>query len=117
MTNAPTLAEELHRRCGGKNGICSRGLQHQPCQGPEAVLVAIYPDQLCRAILRGIVNQLHEDKLLVKGGFGPNINGHRFEEIHNVDLPDMDLHQGNSRMISLARSLWTDWSSKREPLS
>ena len=82
LTNAELLAEELQARCGGKNGICSKGLRHQMCEGKHAKAAAIYPDELCKAMLKGIANQLKRDKLLHADEFGMRCPSNHFEEIH-----------------------------------
>jgi hypothetical protein len=55
MTNALQLAKALSKTCEGRKGFCSRpkGGQHRWCSGKVAADAAIYPLQLCRAILRG----------------------------------------------------------------
>ena len=46
MSSAPELLKRLGLRCRG-------GHRHQPLVGGRAVAAAIYPPQLCKAILRG----------------------------------------------------------------
>jgi hypothetical protein len=72
MTNSPAVARALSLRCNGTHGECSRpqGGQHQLCSGIHAREAARYPRGLCRAILRGVRDQLKEDNVLKAGCFG-----------------------------------------------
>ena len=54
MTNAPLIAEELERFCTGDH-------RHVHLLGGRAAKAAIYPPQLCEAILRGLKRQLIAD--------------------------------------------------------
>ena len=72
MTNSPMVARALSQRCTGRDGMCSRaqGGQHHPCSGKHAREAAKYPRQLCRAMLRGVRDQMRADDLLKSGCFG-----------------------------------------------
>jgi len=72
MTNSPAIARALGVRCSGVKGLCSRpqGGAHQLCTGRHATEAAKYPRSLCKAILRGIRDQMREDSLLKDGCFG-----------------------------------------------
>ena len=48
MTNSRALGEELRRKCDGKHA-------HQSLVDGRAKLAAEYPEDLCRAICRGII--------------------------------------------------------------
>ena len=54
MTNAPLVAEELETFCTGDH-------RHVKLVGGRAAKAAIYPPQLCEAILRGLKRQLISD--------------------------------------------------------
>ena len=54
MTNAPLVAEELEMCCTGDH-------RHVKLVGGRAAKAAIYPPQLCEAILRGLKRQLISD--------------------------------------------------------
>ena len=56
MSNAPELPKELDRRCFGRNGLCSRPKcgRHAECIGKTAQRAAIFQEELCAAILRGL---------------------------------------------------------------
>ncbi len=60
MSNAPALLESLERKCGGHGGECSRreGGKHAICQGKIAKEAAKYSRGLCRAIVKGMHNQM-----------------------------------------------------------
>ena len=75
MTNSDEIAACLSQRCTGRGGRCSRpaGGQHQACSGMHAREAAIYPRDLCRAILRGIRAQMRQDGLLKAGCFGVQV--------------------------------------------
>ena len=66
LTNSVQVQRELDVRCGGQGGYCSRpgGGKHVLCSGRVARLAAIYPFELCRAILRGMSRQLRMDGIL-----------------------------------------------------
>ena len=66
MSNAACLLEALDRRCFGRKGLCSRpgGGEHQNCLGKVARRAAIFSDQMCETILRGISLQLKSDRRL-----------------------------------------------------
>jgi len=57
------------------NGVCSRpqGGKHRLCSGRHAREAARFPRGLCRAILRGIRDQMQEDNLLKEGCFGMQV--------------------------------------------
>ena len=60
MSNAPLLLERLRRRCRGRGGECSRrrGGRHVTCEGRVARDAAKYSDDLCKAMLRGMYDQM-----------------------------------------------------------
>ena len=88
MTHSACLAEGLEKTCVGKNGMPSRGLEHQLCPGEHAKLAAIYLDELCKATSRGSIEQLKRDRMLVSNGFALVIYDKRFEGVHvAIDLP------------------------------
>ena len=62
-TNSECLCEELHKRCHGRGGSCTRraGGHHVVCNGQRAKDAAIYHFKLCRAILTGFRNQMIRD--------------------------------------------------------
>ncbi len=72
MTNAHEVARALNVQCIGTGGVCSRpqGGAHQLCSGRHAREAAKYPRALCKAILRGVRNQMRFDGLLKDGCFG-----------------------------------------------
>ena len=55
MTNSRALGKELSRRCDGKH-------EHQSLTDGRAASAARYPEELCRAICRGIVKEKMERK-------------------------------------------------------
>ena len=74
MSNAPMLLKRLKSRCtGGKHpGACSRvkGGTHQPCSGRVAKDAAKYSKGLCRAIIHGMVDEMHFRGILRRGEQG-----------------------------------------------
>ena len=72
MSNSPRILEQLGERCAGRSGLCSKdqGGRHEICRGRVAKDGAIYPFQLCKAILTGIHWQLREDERLTVGMVG-----------------------------------------------
>ena len=75
MTNSAMLARALSKRCEGVHGWCSRrtGGQHGLCSGKHSREAAKYPRSLCRAILRGVRDQLREDGIVKDGCFGMQV--------------------------------------------
>ena len=64
LSNSKSLSIALSRTCAGTGGACSRGDIHAHCSGRIAKEAAIYPRGLCQAVIKGIVDQLKEDRLL-----------------------------------------------------
>ena len=75
MGNCPASMKLLQKRCQGRHGMCSRhgGGQHQPCLGKIAQRAAIYHDKLCETVLRGLAQQLAQDRRIRPGEHGINI--------------------------------------------
>ena len=72
MTNCRGVAEELCRLCTGKGGQCSRpaGGRHAQCSGMVARQAAVFPFELCKAVLMGFSRQMKEVGCLVDGVLG-----------------------------------------------
>ena len=72
MSNAPMLLRALGKRCRGLHGRCSRpgGGTHEACSGKIARWAAVYPFELCRAILTGCRDQLRDDERYTVGLVG-----------------------------------------------
>lgn len=64
MTNAPCIADNLKRRCPNRNGKIHH--KHITLQGGRTKAAQIYPEELCRAICRGLIQQIEMDR---KGQF------------------------------------------------
>ena len=64
LSNSKSLSNALSKTCSGTGGACSRGGRHVHCTGRIAKEAAIYPRGLCQAVIKGIVEQLKEDRLL-----------------------------------------------------
>ena len=75
LSNSRQVVEVLSKTCEGRNGACSRSLggRHAQCSGRVAKEAAIYPRGLCQAVIKGITEQLREDRLLKRGCFGVQI--------------------------------------------
>ena len=82
MSNSSEVLKQLSKRCSGRGGLCSRsqGGAHHPCSGRAAMMAAVYPFELCRAILVGCRNQLQKDGIFVAELVGM----HAPEEILNI---------------------------------
>ena len=72
MSNSIEIRHALSRVCEGRNGECSRpqGGKHTTVQGSVTKSTAIYPRELCRAVLRGMTAQLRRDRRLIAGCYG-----------------------------------------------
>ena len=55
MTSSNCIARELDKKCDG-------GHTHVPLMAGRAAAAQVYPDMLCEAICRGVVNQKKFDK-------------------------------------------------------
>ncbi|MBV61870.1 MAG: hypothetical protein CMH65_11270 [Nevskiales bacterium] len=64
MSNSPRILTQLGERCYGRNGRCTRrgGGRHQLCTSAHARRAAVYPFELCRAILTGCRDQLRDEE-------------------------------------------------------
>ena len=63
LSNSREILKKLELRCQGIGGWCSRPStpeRHRPSFGQVAKNAAIYPFNLCRAILEGLRNELVE---------------------------------------------------------
>ena len=72
MSNSDELLKELERKCFGRNGLCSRprGGRHAQCIGRVARRSAIFQEELCLGILRGIRKQMETDHRMHPGLVG-----------------------------------------------
>ena len=61
--------------CEGVRGWCSRprGGRHELCSGKVASAAQVYPTALCRAVLKGISDQMRSDGLLKNGCYGVQV--------------------------------------------
>ena len=75
LSNSPAIRRALSLRCTGSDGTCSRpgGGRHVTAEGVVAKDAARYPRSLCRAMLRGVAEQLKEDSLVKSGCFGVQV--------------------------------------------
>ena len=82
MSNSECIRQALSKLCTGKNGLCSReqGGQHIQCRGLVARKAAVYPAKLCKAILRGLKDQLRRDGYTCNGVVGMQEVGSVTEE-------------------------------------
>ena len=63
MSNAEVLLDHLRRRCNGLH-------EHAVCSGRIARDAAKYPRALCRAIIKGMINQMKHDGVVTPGCVG-----------------------------------------------
>ena len=72
MSNAPRLLEQLQKRCTGNDGQCSRarGGRHVTASGRVAKDAARYSDPLCRAIIKGMTNEMQWRGIWRRGEVG-----------------------------------------------
>jgi hypothetical protein len=61
MTNSPAIARRLNHRCPG-------GHRHITLMGGRASRAEVYPEQLCREILLGLIDQMRDDGRLLGNG-------------------------------------------------
>ena len=68
MSNSKCILEEPDERCTGKGGMCSRTTSlHATCNGKTAKEAAIYPSEMCAAILKGLKRHLEESGRILPG--------------------------------------------------
>ena len=86
MSNAPLVLRELSRRCKGSGGKCSRrqGGDHATASGNIAKDAAIYPDGLCRAIIRGTSKELLSRGILKLGEVGMQAETDEHHDLSHV---------------------------------
>ena len=60
MTNSPCIAEELKRKCPNRSSRMTHN--HMPLMNGRAKAAQEYPDELCKAICRGIMHQIIADR-------------------------------------------------------
>ena len=85
LSNSKSVSSVLSRTCSGTGGACSRGGRHAHCSGRIAKEAAIYPRGLCQAVIKGITEQLKEDRLLKNGCFGIQVPDDE-EEIERAEV-------------------------------
>ena len=107
MSSSRHVLQSLSRRCSGKDGMCSsaRGGQHGSTTGRAAREAAIYPFQLCKAILTGLHRQLRAEGKLQDGTVGVQalfddevlegktvtyVDVHTGEEVHTLEYAKLD---------------------------
>jgi len=88
MSNAPELLKRLSTVCRGVGGACSRnkGGQHALCSGRAAKEAAKYSKQLCKAIIEGMIDEMHVRGIMRRGEVG----------LHAVTDEDGTLPEGYS---------------------
>ena len=93
MSNSDEVLKMMDRRCAGRHGECSRrrGGRHRMVEGKLARLAAIYPFELCRALLTGCRNQLRADGKLSAG-------------LHGIQCPEEDM--GDEALRRRCCRLW-----------
>ncbi len=84
MSNSEEVLANLERKCTGQDGMCSRarGGRHTQIAGRRLTRHSqIYSDEVCKAMLQGMINQLKADGEMLEGCVGIQVA----EEI--VDKP------------------------------
>ena len=94
ISNSKSLSSALSKACTGIGGACSQGGRHAHCTGQIAKEAAIYPRGLCQAVIKGIVEQLKEDRLLKNWCFGVHVTDDE-EEIETLCLEAAQGYSGH----------------------
>ena len=104
MSNAPEPLQELNRRCFGRNGLCTRrhGGIHAHCLGRVAQRAAIFQEQLCVAILRGLRSQLTQDRRVHDGEVG--VHEPEYDGSDEIDM--FQKRQQNGQAVGRAQMKW-----------
>ena len=84
------VAETLTKRFQGVGGLCSRprGGRHEPCSGRIASEAHAYPKALCRALFKGVTDQLRADGLLKQGCYGIQVADDDLEVLKSIYGPE-----------------------------
>ena len=93
LSNSKSLANALSKTCTGTGGVCSRGGRHVHSSRWIAKEADIYVRGLCQAVIRGIVEQLREDRFLKSGCFGVQVP----DDEEEIEAFCQDAAQGYSR--------------------
>ncbi len=90
LTNSQRVADSLERRCRGVGGLCSRpkGGRHQACAGRHARDAQVYPKGLCRAVLKGVTDQMRDDNMLKEGCYGIQVADDDAEVLKSMYGPE-----------------------------
>ncbi len=90
LSNAPRLLECLRRRCQGTGGACSRrkGGRHVTCEGRIARDAARYSKTLCKAIIKGMIKEMHYTGIARPGEVGLNAVTDDAEDERNMKGPE-----------------------------
>ena len=94
MTNAPCIAMQLQRRCPNTRGKVVH--RHVILQGGRTKPAQIYPDGLCRAICKGLIDQLERDKrgqFLLAQLSGTNKETRDVQQQLNLEYPTVEEDQ------------------------
>ena len=72
MSNGQHILHALSRRCSGSGGACSRskGGRHCVASGRVAKEAAVYPQELCKAMIQGIMSELKSRGIIKDGEIG-----------------------------------------------
>ena len=87
ISDSIEIRKALSKTCKGKQGHCSRaeGGDHILCNGRVARLAAIFPVNLCKAILSGFSNQLRRDGVTSPGVISMHDADHGRNNETNMD--------------------------------
>ena len=101
MTNSPCIANRLSTKCQG-------GHKHITLLGGRAKRAEIYPDQLCREILIGLLEQMRADGRISSGGIGSiskydNESSEEFNQELQKYWDDVTGKKLDSKMVTAAR--------------
>ena len=104
MTNAQCVAVELTRKCPNRNGKMAH--RHVTLEGGRTRPAQVYPDELCRAICRGMINQIDRDR---RGQFMlANLQGTRKEANDIREQLDREFKTVEDDQSDELESAWDD---------
>ena len=117
MSNCDDVLDQLHRRCKGRNGQCSRpqGGTHQLRHGKEARRAAIFQRELCEGVLIGLRDYLRRHRRMglsehfYMDGCGIMLDGDDDVRLH-LGNESMDLADGDSVRCEAAQFYSTDFT-------
>ena len=124
MSDCEDILDQLHKRCKGRGGQCSRpsGGTHQLCHGKIGRRAAIFQQELCEGVLIGLRNYLtrhrrmRNNEQFYTDGCGIMIDGDDDTRLHYChDLADPDSQPSEAAEVHFANGAEYDVAGLLKP--